>query len=72
LSCECPQMQGLGHDPSEAGDIDRLQEVIVGTMLHGGNGSFCRAIGRQEDYRHVPIHGLDTLQLRRPLSSRSC
>src|SRR5262245_34585878 len=57
-------MQGFGHDPPETSDIDRLQEVIVGAMLHDGDGSFCRAIGGQEDHRHIAIDSLNALQPR--------
>ena len=64
------KLQGLGHGDVQLVDVERLGNVVIGTVTHRLHGIFYRAVGRHHDYRQSRITHLDLGQQRRPVHAR--
>ena len=56
------KLQGLGHGNVQLVDVERLGNVVIGTVTHRLHGVFYRAVGRHHDHRQGRITHLDLSQ----------
>ncbi len=54
------------HDLADLGDVQRLDQIIVGAQLHGFDGGVAGAAGGDENHRQLGIDGGDPLEQLEP------